>query len=128
MPDHVAKVFVQVLSPPLGWSPLSSFLVMWPPSGDMRGPSVVFEEVDVHCTGPLIFCHIANHVYVYICLPDPDVGPADLVCDVEQSRMDRTIYSKVSNVCLQLRSCSHPFLLSLRNAELVLESLLLTST
>ena len=28
LPDHVAPVFVQVVSPPLGWSPLSYFLVI----------------------------------------------------------------------------------------------------
>ena len=27
----------QVVSPPLGWSPLTSFLVIWSPSGDARG-------------------------------------------------------------------------------------------
>ena len=39
-------VFVQVVSPLLDWSPLSSFLVIWSPSGDTRGPSVVFEAVE----------------------------------------------------------------------------------
>ena len=38
LPDRVAPVFVQVVSPPLGWSPLSPFLVIWSPSGDTRGP------------------------------------------------------------------------------------------
>ena len=32
LPFRVAPVFVQVVSPPLGWSPLSSFLVIWSPS------------------------------------------------------------------------------------------------
>ena len=40
---------VQVVSPPLGQSPLSSFLVVLSPRGDTRGPSVVFEAVDVPC-------------------------------------------------------------------------------
>ena len=45
--------FVQVVSPPLGWSPLSSFLVIfWSPSGDARGPSVIFEAVNMPCPGP----------------------------------------------------------------------------
>ena len=45
---------VQVVSPPLGWSTLSYFLVVLYPSGDHRGPSVVFEAVDVLCyPGPL---------------------------------------------------------------------------
>ena len=49
LPDHVAQVFVQVVSPPFDWSPLSSFLVAWYLSGDTRGPSVVFEAVDMPC-------------------------------------------------------------------------------
>ena len=55
LPYRVAPVFVQVVSPPLGWSPLSSFLVIWSPSGDTRGPSVVFEAVDMQCPGPFHF-------------------------------------------------------------------------
>ena len=31
LPYRVAPVFVQVVSTPLGWSPLSSFLVIWSP-------------------------------------------------------------------------------------------------
>ena len=54
-PNRVASVFVQVVSPPLGWSPLSSFLVIWSPSGDTRCPSIVFEAVDMPCPGPFQF-------------------------------------------------------------------------
>ena len=50
---RVAPGFIQVVSPLLGWSPLSSFLVIWSPSGDTWGPSVVFEAVDVPCPRPL---------------------------------------------------------------------------
>ena len=55
LPYRVAPVFVQVVSPPLGWSPLTSFLVIWSPSGDARGPSVVFEAVNMPCPGPFHF-------------------------------------------------------------------------
>ena len=55
LPYRVALVFVQVVSPPLDWSPLSSFLVTWSPSGDTRGPSVVFEAVDMPCPGQFHF-------------------------------------------------------------------------
>ena len=72
MPDCVASVFGQVISTPLGWSPLSSVLVIRSPSSDMRGPSVIFEAVDVPFPGPLHFSHSVD----YFCpLPDPDVGP-----------------------------------------------------
>ena len=74
LPDRVAPVFVQVFSPPLGWSPLSSFLVIWSPSGDRRGPLVIFEAVDVPCSGPFHFSHIADYIYDFCPLPDPDVG------------------------------------------------------
>ena len=80
--ECVAPVFVQVVSPSLGWSPLSSFLVIWSPSGNTRGPSVVFEAVDMPCPGPLYFSHIADYVYDFYPLPDPDVGPSVLVCNV----------------------------------------------
>ena len=53
--DRVPPVFVQVVSPPLGLSPLSAFLVVWFPRGDTRGPFVVFEAVDALCSGPLTF-------------------------------------------------------------------------
>ena len=55
LPYHVAPVCVQVVSPPLGWSPLSSFPVIWSPSDGRRGPSVVFEAVDIPCPGPFYF-------------------------------------------------------------------------
>ena len=52
--DRVPPIFVQVVSPPLGWSTLSYILVVLYPSGDHRGPSIVFETVDVLCyPGPL---------------------------------------------------------------------------
>ena len=53
LPYRVTPVFVQVVSPSLGWSPLSYFLVIWSPGGDTRGPSVVFEAVNMPCPGPL---------------------------------------------------------------------------
>ena len=75
----------QVVSPPLGWSPLSSFLVTWSPSGDARGPSVVFEAVDMPCPGPFHFSHSVDYIYEFCPLPDPDVGPSIFVCDVEHT-------------------------------------------
>ena len=85
LPYRVAPVFVQVVSPPLGWSPLSSFLVIWSPSGDARGPSVVFEAVDMPCPGPFHFSHRVDYIYEFCPLPNPDVGPSIFVCDVEHT-------------------------------------------
>ena len=69
LPYRVAPVFVQVVSSPLGWSPLSS----WSPSGDARGPSVVFEAVNMPCPGPFHFSHSVDYIYEYCPLPDPDI-------------------------------------------------------
>ena len=60
---RVAPVFVQIVSHPLGWSPLSSFLVIWSPSGDTRGPSVVFEGVDIPCPEPFHLSHSVDYIY-----------------------------------------------------------------
>ncbi len=85
LPYRVAPVFVQVVSPPLGWSPLSPFLVIWSPSGDTRGPSVGFEAVDMPCPGSFHFSHNVHNIY-YVCpLTDPDNLPSIFVCDVEHT-------------------------------------------
>ena len=54
------------------------FLSLWSPSGDTRGPSVVFEAVDVPCPGLLNFSHITDYVYEFspLSLSDPVVGPS----------------------------------------------------
>ena len=81
LPYRVAPVFVQVVSPPLGWSPLSSFLVIWSPSGDARDPSVVAAlTVNMPCPGPFHFSHSVDYIYEFCPLPDPDVGPSIFVC------------------------------------------------
>ena len=85
LPYRVAPVFVYVVSPPLGWSPLSSFLVIWSPSGDTRGPSVIFEAVDLPCPGPFHFSYSVDYIYDFCPLPDPDVGLSIFVCDVEHT-------------------------------------------
>ena len=91
LPYHVAPVFVQVVSPPLGWSPLTSFLVIWSPSGDARGSSVVFEAVDMPCPGPFHFSHSVDYIYEFCPLPNPDVGPSIFVCDVEHTSQWRIV-------------------------------------
>ena len=83
LPYRVAPVFVR--SPSLGCSPLSSFLVIWSPSGDTRGPSIVFEAVDRPCPGPFHYSHRVDYIYDFCPLPDPDVGLSILVCDVEHT-------------------------------------------
>ena len=58
-----SRIIVQVVSPPLGWSTLSSFPVIWSPSGGTRGPSVVFEAVDMTCPGPFHCSHSVHYIY-----------------------------------------------------------------
>ena len=63
LPGRARPVFVQVVSSSVGWSPLSSFLVVWSTSGDARGSSMVFEAVDMPSSGPLNISRIADYVY-----------------------------------------------------------------
>ena len=87
LPYRVAPVFVHVVSPPLGWSPLSYFIVVLCSRRDARGPSVVFDVVDVPCPGPFHFSHSVDLDYIYdFCpLPDLDVGISIFACDVEHT-------------------------------------------
>ena len=74
LPHRVAPVFVQVVSPLRGWPPLSYCLVMWSPSDDTRGTSVVFEAVDMPFLGPFHCSHSVDHSYDSCPISDPDVG------------------------------------------------------
>ena len=97
---RVAPVFVYVVSPPLGWSPLPSFLVIWSPSGDTRGPSVVFEAVDMPCPGPFHFSYSVDYIYDFCPLPDPDVGLSIFVCDVEHTSFHFGLCGRKFVLCL----------------------------
>ena len=55
------------------------------PSGDTRGPSAVFEAVDMPCSGLFHCYHSVDDIYEFCPLPDPDVGISILVCDVEHT-------------------------------------------
>ena len=100
LPYRVAPVFVQVVSPSLGWSPLSSFLVIWSPTGDTRGPSVVFEAVDMPCPGPFHFSYSVDYIYDFCPLPDPDVGLSVFVCDVEHTSFQFCLCGRKFVLCL----------------------------
>ena len=78
-------VLCHIVSLQLGWSPLSSFLVIWYPSGNTRGPSDVFEAVDMPCPGPFHFSYSVDYIYDICPLPDPHVGLSIFVCDGEHS-------------------------------------------
>ena len=100
VPYRVAPVFVQVVSPPLGWSPLSSFLVIWSTSSNTRCPSVVFEAVDMPCPGLFHFSHSVHYIYNFCPLPDPDVGPSIFVCDVEHTSFHFGLCGRKFVLCL----------------------------
>ena len=85
LPYRVAPVFVQVVSPPLGWSPLSYFLDIWSQTGNTRGPSVVFEAVDMPYPGPFHFSYSVDYIYDFCPFPGPDVFLSIFVCDVEHT-------------------------------------------
>ena len=100
LPYRVAPVFVQVVSPPLSWSPWSSFLVIWSPSGDARGPSVDFEAVNMPCPGPFHFSHSVDYIHQFSPLPGPDVGPSLFVCDVEHTSFHCGLCGRKFVLCL----------------------------
>ena len=105
LPYRVAPVFVQVVSPPLGWSPLSSVLVMWSPSHDTRGPSVVFEAVDMPCAGLFNFYHRVHCIYIQymtsvLSLTHNYVGPSIFVCDVEHTYFHFGLCGRKFVMCL----------------------------
>ena len=82
------------------WSPLSSFLVIWSPSGDTRSPSVVFEAVDMPCPGPFHFSYSVDYIYDFCPLPDPDVGLSVFVCDVEHTSFHFCLCGRKFVLCL----------------------------
>ena len=100
LPYRVAPVFVQVVSPPLGWSPLSSFLVIWSPRRDTRGPSVVFEAVDMPCQDHFICLTVLIISVIFFPLPDPDVGLSICVCDVEHTSFHFCMCGRKFVLCL----------------------------
>ena len=100
LPYRVAPVFVQGVSPPLGWSPLPSFLFIWSPSGDARGTSVFFETVDMPCPGPFHFSHSVDYIYEFCPIPGPDVGPSIFVCDFEHTSFHFGMCGRKFVMCL----------------------------
>ena len=81
---------------------LSSFLVIWSPrlSGETRGPSVVFEAVDVTCPGPLHLSSIAVYVDAFWPFPAPHVALCVLVCDVEHASFHFSLCGRRFIMCL----------------------------
>ena len=65
-----------------------------------RGPSVVFEAVDMPCPRPFRFSHIADYIYDCCPLPDPDVGRYILVCDVEHTSFHFALCGRKFVLCL----------------------------
>ena len=51
----------------------------WAPSWDTQGPSVIFEAVDMPCPGPFPFSYMADYIYDFCPLADPDLGLSILV-------------------------------------------------
>ena len=55
--------------PALSWSHFVVFSyhnILWSPSGNTRGPSVVFGAVNMPCPGPFHFSHIAEPDYIWL--------------------------------------------------------------
>ena len=75
-------------------------MILWSPSGDTQGPSVVFEAVDMPCPGPFHCSHMADYIYYFCPLPDPDVGLSILVCDVEHTPFHVGLCGRTFVLCL----------------------------
>ena len=83
--------------------------MIWSPSGDTRGPSVVFEAVDMPCPGPFHFSYSVDYVYAFCPLPDPDVGLSILVCDVEHTsfHFGLRLFGQCPGLCTICHSWQH---------------------
>ena len=82
--------------------PYRLFVSLWSPSGDTRGPSVVFEAVDTPCPGPFHFSHSVDYIYDFCPLPDPDVGLSIFIklCDVEHTSFHLGLCGRKFVLCL----------------------------
>ena len=114
LPYRVAPVFVQVVSPQLGWSPLTYFLVIWSPSGDTRGPSVDLQAVDMPCPGPFNFSYSVNYIYDFCPLPGPDVGLSIFVYVMLSIRLSILVCAAASlfYACLVSVQVSAPYVIA----------------
>ena len=97
--DHVASVSVQIISPPLGWSPLSSFLVVWSPNGKVHQSSL--RRLICPTQDRFIFLTLYKYyIYDFCPVPDPDVGLSILVCDVEHTSFHFGLCGRKFVLCL----------------------------
>ena len=65
-----------------------------------RGPSVIFEAVDMPCPGPFHFSHSVDYIYECCPLPDPDVDPSIFECDVEHTSFHFGMCGRKFVLCL----------------------------
>ena len=80
--------------------PCRLFLSYGLQGGDARGPSVVFEAVNMPCPGPFHFSHSVDYIYELCPLPDPDDGPFIFVCDVEHTSFHFGLCGRKFVLCL----------------------------
>ena len=86
--------------------PCRLVLSLWSSSGDARGPSVVFDVVDMPCPGPFNFSlsHSVDYIYEFCPLPVPDVGLSIFVCDVVHTSFHFGLCGRKFALCL-FRQC-----------------------
>ena len=65
-----------------------------------RGPSVVFEAVDMPCPRPFHFSYSVDYIYDFCPLPDQDVGLSIFVCDVEHTSFHFGLCGRKFVLCL----------------------------
>ena len=110
-------VLCHICSGRLSTAWLVSLDVFWSPSGHARGPSVVFEAVDMPCPGPFHFSHSVDYIYEFCPLPNPDVGPSIFVCDVEHTSFHFGLCGRKFVLCL-FGQCPAPYVIAGSTQEL----------
>ena len=63
------------------------------------------------CPGPFHLSHIADYIYDFCLLPDPDVGLSILVCDVEHTNFHFGLSGRKFVLCL-FGQCPGPVFMS----------------
>ena len=76
------------------------------------------------CPGPFHFSHIADYIYDFCPLPDPDVGLSILVCDVEHTSFHFRVCGRKFVLCL-LGQCPVAYQMSVKSLDTILRQSIL---
>ena len=106
---RVAPVFVQVVCPLLGWSPLSSFLGLQVVTRNVHRSSL--RRLICTAQDHFVFSYSVDYIYDFCPLPDPDVGLSIFVCDVKHTSFHVGLCGRTFVLCL-FGQCPGPVFMS----------------